>query len=168
MKPPDFIEATNGIESVEITGVVCGKLACLEVTATEIRVVKCLRTLARKKVKTQPAAIRRGDALSFSEKGDKQQQNQIRVHLRLNLEVARKIFRGDLAHSAFELERSMQRMIEFFNKRDQRPDIAIPQPCPRIVLFELINQPAGIINADVKLVARSPQERPRQFTQFQG
>src|SRR5262245_11082695 len=29
MKPPDFIETTNGVEGVEKTGVVCRKLACL-------------------------------------------------------------------------------------------------------------------------------------------
>ena len=62
----------------------------------------------------------------------------------------------------------MQRMIEFFNKRDQRPDIPVPQPRTRIVLFELFNQPAGIINADVKLVAGSPQKRAREFAQFPG
>src|SRR5947208_1703588 len=77
VKPPDFIETTNRIESVEVTGVVCGKLARLEITATQIGVAKCLGTLPRKKVKTQPAAIRRRDALSFSEKGNKQQQNHI-------------------------------------------------------------------------------------------
>ena len=128
MKPPDFIETTNGIEGVEKTRVAGRKLARLEITATQVRVTKCLGTLPREKVKTQPAAVRRRDALCFSEKGDKQQKNQISVHLRLKLKVARKIFRRDLAHSAFELERGVQRVIEFFNKRDQRSDIPVPNP----------------------------------------
>jgi len=104
--------------------------------------------------------------VAFSGKGDKQQENQISVHLCLKLKVARKIFRGDLAHSAFELERGVQRVIQFFNKRDQRSDVRGPQPRTRIVLFKLFNQPAGIINADVKLVAGSPQKRAREFAQF--
>ena len=36
------------------------------------------------------------------------------------------------------------------------------------MLFELVNQPAGIINADVKLVAGSPQKRARELAQFPG
>lgn len=166
MKPPDFIKATNGIKRVEKICVTGRKLACLEVTAPQVRVAKCLGTLPREKVETQPAAVRRRDALRFSEKRDKQEKNQISVHLRLELKVTRKIFRRDLAHSAFELERGVQRMIQFFNERDQRSDVAIPQPSTRIVLFELVNQPAGIINPDVKLVPGSAQKCARQFAQF--
>src|SRR5580765_4279256 len=72
MKPPDFIETTNGIERVEKTCVAGRKLARLEVTATQVRVAKCLGTLPSEKMKTQPAAVGRRDALRFSEKGDKQ------------------------------------------------------------------------------------------------
>ena len=68
MKPPDFIEPTNGIKGVEKTRVVCRELACLKITATQVRVAKCLGALPREKVKTQPAAVRRRDALRFSEK----------------------------------------------------------------------------------------------------
>src|SRR5262245_28370522 len=118
MKPPDFIETTNGIEGVEKTCVAGRKLACLEVTATQVRVAKCLGRLPREKVKAQPAAVGRRDALRFSEKRDEQQKNEISVHLRLKLKIARKIFRRDLAHSAFELQHGVQRMIQFFNKRD--------------------------------------------------
>ena len=34
------------------------------------------------------------------------------------------------------------------------------------MLFELLDQPTGIINPDVKLVSRSAQKRARKFTQF--
>src|SRR5436190_19446703 len=114
MKPSDFIETTNGIKGVEKTCVAGRKLARLEVTATQVCVAKCLGTLPGEKVKTQPAAVGRRDALRFPEKGDEQQQNQVSVHLRLKLKVARKIFRRDLALSAFELERRVQRVVEFF------------------------------------------------------
>ena len=72
MEPPDFIETTNGIQGVEKTCVAGRKLARLEVTATQIRVAKCLGTLPGEKMKTQPSAVGRRDALRFSEKGDKQ------------------------------------------------------------------------------------------------
>jgi hypothetical protein len=72
VKPPDFIDTTNGIQGVEKTCVPGCEFARLEVTAAQVRVAKCLGTLPREKVKTQPAAIRRRDALRFSEKGDKQ------------------------------------------------------------------------------------------------
>src|SRR5213083_1444697 len=59
MKPPDFIETTNGVEGVEKACVAGRKLARLQVTATQVRVAKCLGTLPREKVKTQPAAVGR-------------------------------------------------------------------------------------------------------------
>ena len=59
-------------------------------------------------------------------------------------------------------------MVEFFDKHDQRPDVAIAQDRARIMLFKLFNQPARIINADVKLVAGAPQKRARKFAEFPG
>src|SRR5439155_18193070 len=101
--------------------------------------------------------------LRFSEKRDKQKENEISIDLRLQLEIARKIFRTDLADSPFELKRGMQRVIEFLHKHDQRSDVAIAQARAWIVLLELFDQPARVINADVKLVPRATQERAREF-----
>jgi hypothetical protein len=58
-------------------------------------------------MEVQPAPVSLRDTLGFSKKCDKEQENKIRVHLRLKLEVARKIFRRDFAHAAFELERGV-------------------------------------------------------------
>src|SRR5262245_22242567 len=139
MKPPDFVEATNGIERVEITRVVRGELARLKVTAAQVRVAKCIGTLPCEKVKTQPAAVSGRDALRLSEKSHKQKKHQIRVHPGLKLKVARKIFRRDLAHSAFELERGVQCVIQFFHEHDQRPNVTVTQARARIVLLKLFN-----------------------------
>jgi hypothetical protein len=57
MKTADFVEATDGIERVEIPRVVRGELACFEVTAAQVLAVERVRTLARKKMKTQPAPV---------------------------------------------------------------------------------------------------------------
>ena len=107
MKAPDFIEATQTVKSIEITGVAGCKFARLEITTSQVRIVKCLGTLSREKMKLQPAAVGRRDALRFSEKRHKQKKNQISIHLRLQLKIADKIFRRDVAHSPFKLERGV-------------------------------------------------------------
>ena len=59
--------------------------------------------------------------------------------MRLKLQVTREIFRCDLARAALELKRGMQRVIDFFDKHDERPDVAIGQSGARVVLFKLFN-----------------------------
>src|SRR6266550_2581266 len=60
----------------------------------------------------------------------------------------------------------MQRMIKFFYEHNQRPDIAVTHSCSRIVLFELFNEPARIVNANIELIARLPQKCASQLAQF--
>src|SRR6266567_3612116 len=72
MESLDFIQAAHAVECIQITRVAGCKFARLEIAAAQVRIAKCLGTLPREKVKTQPAAVRRRDALRFSEKGDKQ------------------------------------------------------------------------------------------------
>ena len=144
------------IERIEVTCVARGKLTCLEVTAAQIWITKCVGALAREKMKAQPAPVHARDALGFSKERDKQKENEIRIDLRLELQIARKIFGGDLASSVFELKCRMQRVIKFFHEHDQGVDIAVADPCPWIVLLQLFNEPARIINTDVKLVACAP------------
>src|SRR5687767_2460705 len=60
----------------------------------------------------------------------------------------------------------MEGVIDLLHEGDQRPDIAIAQPGARIVPLQLFDQPAGIINPDVKLIVRAPQESPGQLAQF--
>src|SRR6266513_3613201 len=164
MKAPDLIEAPLGIEGIEVKCVALCEFARLQITAAQVRVAKCLRALARKKMKAQPAPVHARDSLGFSKEGDKQKQNQIGIDLRLKLQIACKIFRSDLADSAFELERRMQRVIQFFYEHDQRPDVSIAHACAGIVLLELFYEPARIINSDVKLIARPAQKCARELT----
>src|SRR2546429_600352 len=67
-----------------------------------------------------------------------------------------------------EAPRPVQGMIEFLHEHDQRPDIAITHACARIMLFELFNEPARIVNADVKLIASAPKKRSSKLAQFAG
>ena len=158
METPDLIEPPLAVKRVEVMRIARGELARFQITATQVCIAKCLGTLTREKMKAQPAPVHAGHSLGFSKEGDKQQQNEIGIDLRLELQIARKIFGSDLASSVFELKRRVQRVVEFLHKHDQRPDISIADPCARIVLFELFNQPARIVNTDVKLIARAPQK----------
>ena len=114
----------------------------------------------------QPAPIGPRDALRLSEKRDEQQKNEIGVDLRLELEVAREILRANLARAILELERGVQRVIDFFDEHDEGPNVAIAQTGARIVPFELFDQPARIINADVKPIVRAAQKSAGQFAQL--
>ena len=92
MKAADFIETPLAVERVEVMRVARRELARLEIAAAQICIAKCLRALAREKVKAQPAPVHARNSLRFSKEGDKQKQNEISIDLRLELQIARKIF----------------------------------------------------------------------------
>ena len=100
----------------------------------------------------QPASIGARDALGFAKEGDEQKQNQVGVDLRLQLEVPGKIFRSNRACPILKLERGMECVIDLFGESDQRANIMVADTCARIVALELFDQPAGIINADIKTI----------------
>src|SRR5436305_3506812 len=135
MKAADFIEAPRPMQSIEVMRVARCELACLQITATQICIPKRFRALAREKMKAQPTPVHARNSLGFSKERDKQKENEIGIDLCLKLQIAGKIFRSDLANSAFELKRRVQGVIEFLHKHDQRPDIAITHACARIMLF---------------------------------
>src|SRR5204862_1565137 len=135
MKAADFIDAPRPIQSIEVMRVARCELARLQIAATQICIVKCFGALAREKMKAQPTPVHARNALSFSKERNKQKKNEISIDLRLELQIAGKIFRRDLADSAFELKRRMQGMIEFLHEHDQRPYISITHACARIMLF---------------------------------
>src|SRR5215469_2704629 len=108
MEAPDFIEAPHAVESVKVTSVARRKLARFKIAAAQTRITKHLWRLPREKVETQPAAVGRGHSLCLAEERDEQKENQISVHLRLQLQITGKVFRRDLAHSAFKLKGGVQ------------------------------------------------------------
>jgi len=107
----DLIKTPDTVERIEILGVAGGKLASFEIATAQIFIAECLGTLPAKKMKTQPATIGPGNALGFAKESDKQEEDEIRIDLRLELEIARKFFRGDSALAVLELERGVERMI---------------------------------------------------------
>ena len=104
--------------------------------------------------------------MCLSKKGDEKQQHQIGIDPCLELEVAREILRSDLTLPGFELERGVERMIDLFHKRDERPNVAIAQTGARIMPFKLFDQPARIIDADIELVIGMPQKCARELASF--
>ncbi len=119
-------------------------------------------------METQPAPIRPRHLLGLSKESDKQKQHEIRVDARLELEVPREIFRGDCALALLELQRGMERVVDLFHERDQRPDVAIAQSGAGIVPLELFDEPPRIINPDVELIVGMAQEGAGEFTEFPG
>src|SRR5712691_8089897 len=123
-------------------GVACGECGRFEITAPQILRLKRAGILRSEKMKAEPAPIRPRDLLRFSKKSDEKQEHQISINARLELEVAREIFRSDLTLPHFELQRGVQRMIDLFHKRDERPNVTIAQSGARVMPLELFDQPA--------------------------
>ena len=164
----DLIKTPDTVEGIEILGVAGGELASFEIATAQIFIAECIRTLPAKKMKTQPATIGPGNALSFAKESDKQKEDEIRIDLRLELEIARKFFGGDSALAVLELERGVERMIQFLNENDKGSNVGIAQSAARVMAFKLIDQPARIVDPDVKLIAGVSKKSACDFVQFAG
>src|SRR5439155_17920987 len=75
-------------------------------------------------------------------------------------------FRSNLALAALELERGVQGVIQFLNENDEGANIGITQAATRVMSLELIDEPARIINPNIKLIAGVPQKSAGEFVQF--
>src|SRR6476646_12138583 len=121
----DFIKPPHPVEGIEILSVAGGELASFEIATAQIFIAEGIGTLPAKKMKTQPATIGPGNALGFAKECDKQEEDEISIDLRLELEIARKFFRGDPALAVLELERGVERMIQFLHENDQGANVGI-------------------------------------------
>src|SRR5438132_1913576 len=164
----DFIKTPDTVEGIKILSVAGGELAGFEIAAAQIFIVEGIGTLPAEKMKTQPAAIGAGNALGFAKESDKQEQDEISIDLCLQLEIARKFFRGDPALAIFELEGGVQGVVQFLNKNNERANVGIAQSAARVVAFELIDEPARIVDPDIKLIARVAEKSARDLIQFAG
>ena len=133
-------------------GIAGCKLAGLEISSAQISIGKSGWTLPLKKMEPQPATIAARDALCFAKESDEQKEHEVSIDLSLELEIADKILGRDFAGAVLELKRGVERMIDLFHERNERTDIVVAQSGARIVALELFDQPARIINTDVKTI----------------
>ena len=87
--------------------------------------MKRFRALACEKMKAEPAAVSSRNALGFPKEGYEQKENKVGVDLRLELEIAGKIFRCDFTRAVLELKCGVERVIDLFNEGNKRADVAI-------------------------------------------
>ena len=164
----DFIEPPDPVERIKILSIAGGELAGFEIAAAQIFVAEGIGTLPAEKMKTQPAAIGTRNALGFAKESDEQEENKIGIDLRLELQIAGKFFGGDPALAVLKLESGVESVIQFLNKNDEGANVGIAQAAPGIVAFELVNEPARIIDPDIELVAGVTEESTRDLIQFAG
>ena len=62
----------------------------------------------------------------------------------------------------------MERMIQFLNENDEGANIGIAQSAARVMAFKLIDEPARIVDPDIKLIAGVAEESARDLVQFAG
>src|SRR5450432_3781978 len=104
---PNLFQPAHAVNRIEKACVTGGQLGRFQVAAAQILILKRPGVLGLEKMETQPAAIGAGDPLRLAKKGHEQEQDKVGVDPRLELEIARKILRGDPALAAPELERGV-------------------------------------------------------------
>ena len=82
------------------------------------------------------------------------------------LKIAREFFGGDAALTVIKLKRGMQCVVQFLNENNEGANIRIAQAAARIVAFQLIDEPARIVNSDVKLITGVAEKSARHFIQL--
>src|SRR5438874_4252821 len=124
-KLTDFLDPAKSVERIEEMGVARGQFGRFQVTAAQILVAKRAGILGLEKMKTQPATIGAGNALRLAKKSDEQEEHEIGVDPRLELEVAREILGSDSAFAVPELERSVECVVDFLDEHDEGANVAI-------------------------------------------
>ena len=165
-KHSDFFQAPHAIERIKKFRVARGEFGRLEISTTQVCALKRTGILLCKKMKAEPAPIGPGNFLRLAKEGNEQKEHEVGIHLRLQLEIAREFLRFYFAATGLELQRCVQRVIDFFHEHDERTNVSVVQSGTRIVAFELFDQPPRIINSDVQAVVCVAQERARELAQF--
>ncbi len=124
-KRADFFDSTQAVERVEKSGVARCQLGRLKVTSPQVGIAKSAGILGLEKMEAKPPPIGSGDALRLAEERDEEEQNEIGIDPRLEFEIAREIFRGDPALAFLELDRGMERVIDFLHEHDERTNVSI-------------------------------------------
>jgi len=79
-------------------------------------------------MEAQPAAVGAGHLLGFPEEADKEEQNEVGIDLRLELQVARVVLGFDGPNAALELQSRMKSVIDLLDEGDELADISSLKP----------------------------------------
>lgn len=168
VKVADFVDPPSPVEGIEKAGVAFGEGTCFEVATTEIVIGVSVGILSGKEMEAEPAPIHRGYFLGFAEEPDEEEEDEIGIDRGLEFEIAGVVFAGDLIDAALELEGGVEGMIDFFDEGDQREDIGIAKSFSGVMAFQLIDQPAGVVDADMELAVGFAEESAGEFAEFAG
>ena len=117
-------------------------------------------------VEPQPPSVRAGNPSGTAKKSDEKEQDKIGVDLGLQFEIARVVLVAVWRLSSLELEGGMQSMVDFLDEGYEVLDIGVAQAGTRIMLLDLFNEPARIINANALASVCCTQEGPRKHAQL--
>src|SRR4030095_13041576 len=124
-KGADLLHSPEAVEGVEEMRVARGQLGRFQVATAQVRILEGARILRLEKVEAEPAAIGARNALRLAKEGDEQEQNEISIDPRLELEIAREILRGDPAIAAPDLDCGVQGVVDFLHERAEGADIMV-------------------------------------------
>jgi hypothetical protein len=168
VKVADFVDPPSPVEGIEKAGVAFGEGTGFEVATTEIVIGVSVGILSGKEMEAEPAPIHRGYFLGFAEEPDEEEEDEIGIDRGLEFEITSVVFAGDLIDPALELEGGVEGMIDFFDEGDQGKDIGIAKSFSGVMAFQLIDQPAGVVDADMELAVGPAEESAGEFTEFAG
>jgi hypothetical protein len=166
VKISNFFDPTHAVQRIKKVGVLRRELGGFHVTSSQISVLISVTGPGLEQMKPEPAPVCSRHLLAAAEKGHIEQQDQIGIDQTLQLQISGKIFAVDTTQAGFELKGGMQGVIDLLDEHDKRPNIRIRKAASRIVLFQLLDQPAGIVDPYVQPIISGPEECTRQIAQL--
>src|SRR6476620_28118 len=104
MEYANLVDATGSVERVEAKRVLPAEFRGFEIAPAQIRVGIWLRMALGEEMETKPAPVGARDFLCLAKESDKEQQHEVSIDLRLELEIAGEIFAFDFPETALEIE----------------------------------------------------------------
>ena len=107
VKDADFIHAPRTIQRIEIARVILRQLRRFQIAPADIRIGVSMRVVAGEKMEAQPAAIGARDLLRFAKEAHEQEQHEIGIDLRLQLQIPGEILAMNFADATLKTQRGV-------------------------------------------------------------
>ncbi len=168
MEFADFLDPADAVEGIEVARVLGGELCGFDIAAAEVRVGVGVRIRGGEEMEAEPAAIHAGDALGLAKECDEEEEDEVGIDEGLELEVAGKFLTLDFTGALLELEGGVQGVVDLLDEGDEGADVCVADAAARVIALELIDEPAGVVNTDVELIAGASKKGAGEFAQFAG